>query len=552
MSDTARRWAFATAFYLGWFVLFTWPALRYGRTDLLTDAGDGLQNVWNLWWMRKALVELHTSPWYTRYLYFPEGVTLIGHTLNPFNGLMAIPFLGLFSLTVAHNALIVFSFVVAGLTAYGLCRYVSGSHWGSLWGGFVFTFSSFHFAHAQGHMQLVALEWIPLFLLCWLRWLEAPTAARAAAAAGALVLVFLCDLYYTLFSTLAAAIISSWWLAGERGRGGRPWRDYTRSGLALAGLAGVPIGAFAVALLYRHHHDPLLGVHDPSGINMDLLAPLIYGGHWRFAELTAPYWRRISGNIHESSLHLGWSVIAALVCCAVWRKRVARPSVVGLWFLLGGVFALLALGPVLRIWGRAITWIPMPYDLLASAIPPLRLAGAVARFFVITYLAAGVLVALVYPALRAGPLRGRWRPALAAAFVALEYWPAPLPRTHSALPAYVEAIAAAPGAGGVIDLVNTPSIVLYHQTRHEKPIAFGYIARFPASALLRAVPTTTAAKELTKHETATDAARRLAADGFRYVIATAPPAPSPALDRLYTDAEVVVYDLTRYAAQPRR
>lgn len=545
MMDTARRWGFATVFYLVWFVVLTWPAIDHGRTHLITDAGDGMTNVWNLWWIRKALVELHTSPLYTRYLYFPDGVTLIGHTLNPFNGLIAIPLLGMLSLTVVHNAIIVFSFVAAGLTAYALCRHVSGSHWGSLWGGFVFTFSSFHFAHAQGHMQMVALEWIPLFLLCWLRWLESPTAARAAAAAGALVLVFLCDLYYTLFSALAAAIVAFWWAVRERALVPRTLRDYARSGLVFAGLAGPPIGAFAVALLYSHRHDPLLGVHDAGANSMDLLSPFIYGGHWRFAALTAPYWRRISGNIHESSLHLGWSVIAALVCCAAWRKRVTRPGA-GLWFLLGGIFALLALGPVLRIWGRPIEWVPMPYDFLALAIPPLRLAGAVARFFVMTYLAAGVLLALVYPVLRAGVLRGRWRPAVAGALLVLEYWPAPLPLTRIPAPAYVEAIAAAPGGGGVIDLVNKPPIALYHQILHEKPIAFGYIARFPASALLRAVPIAAAAHELTQDATAADAARRLAADGFRYVIATTPPAPVAVLDRLYTDTEVVVYDLGRY------
>jgi len=360
------------------------------------------------------------------------------------------------------------------------------------------------------------------------------------------VLVFLCDLYYTLFCALAAVIVALWWVGSERARVTHALGRYARSGIVFAGLAGVPIGAFAVALLSGHRRDPLLGVHDPSAISMDLLAPFIYGGHWRFATLTAPYWRWISGNIHESSLHLGWSVIAALVCCAVWRDRVARPGV-GLWFFLGAFFALLALGPLLRVWGRPVAWMPMPYDLLAVVIPPVRLAGAVARFFVMTYLAAGVLVALVYPVLRAGVLRGRWRPALAGALLALEYWPAPLPLTRIPAPAYVEAIAAGPDGGGVIDLVNKPPITLYHQVLHGRPIAFGYIARFPASAVLRAIPIADAAQELTQDATAADAARRLAAFGFRYVIATAPPAPTSVLDHLYTDAEVVVYDLTSYA-----
>jgi hypothetical protein len=545
-----RRWGLAALFYLAWLVALTWPAMRHAHTHLITDTGDGMTNLWNLWWMRKAIVELHTWPLYTTFLHFPHGVTLIGHTLNPFNGLAAIPLLAICSLTVAHNLIIGFSFVAGGLTAFALCRHVSGSWWGSLWGGFVFTFSSFHFAHAEGHMQMVALEWIPLFLLCWLRWLESPTPGRGAAAAGALVLVFLCDLYFTLCSLLAAAGVALWWALRAPALVIENLRRYLGSGLVCAALAGVPLGLFAAALLYGQRDDPLLGAHDPATNSMDLLAPFIYGG--RFAALTAPYWRRIAGNIHESSLHLGWSVIAALVCCAVWRKRIARPGA-GLWFALAGAFALLALGPVLRVWGRPVTGVPMPYDLLALAVPPLRIAGAVARFFVMTYLAAGVLVALVYPLLRAGPLAAGAARALAVAVLAVEYWPAPLPSTRLPTPSHVAAIAAEPGSGAVIDLVHKPPISLYHQTIHEKPMAGGYIARFPASVLLRSGAVMAAARTLTRGDgDALAAARSLAADGFRYVITDAALPAVPFLDRLYADGGVVVYDLGRYAGEGSR
>lgn len=538
-----RHLVLPVIFYLAWFVVLTWPAVTQFSTHLFTDDGDGMQNVWNLWWMHKALVELHTSPWYTTYLHFPHGTTLLGHTLNPFNGLMATPLLGVFSLTVTHNVIIVFSFVVGGLTAYALCWHVSGSRWGSLWGGFVFTFSSFHFAHAEGHMQMVALEWIPLFLLCWLRWLDTPTAGRAAAAAGALVLVFLCDLYFLLFSVLAAGMTALWWLWGQRRQVRERLGAYLGSGLVFGALAGVPVGTFAVAFLLSHRQDPFVGAHDPATNGMDLLAPFIYGGHWRFAAWTKAYWQRISGNIHESSLHLGWSVLAALAYCAWHRRRLPRPGF-GLWVLIAVVFALLALGPTVRIWGTPVATRLMPYELLATLVPPLKLSGAAARFFVMTHLAAGVLLALAFPLLRERVLSGRVRAVLAVALLAFEHWPAPLPLTRIPVPPYVRAVAAAPGTGGVIDLVNRRTHILYFQTIHEKPIALGYIARFPLSTITKGGPIMATARQLfTEAGPTPEMARKLAAQGFRHVIARRTPAPVPFLLQRYADSDVIVYDL---------
>ena len=53
--------------------------------------------------------------------------------------------------------------------------------------GAIFTFSSYHFAHSIGHMQLITMQWIPLFLLAWLRLLDEPTRRRGFLAALALL-----------------------------------------------------------------------------------------------------------------------------------------------------------------------------------------------------------------------------------------------------------------------------------------------------------------------------------------------------------------------------
>ena len=64
--------------------------------------------MWNLWWVDKAVLELHTLPWWTNYLHYPAGTTLVGHTLNPFNGLLAIVMLPFLSLVQTYNAIVIF------------------------------------------------------------------------------------------------------------------------------------------------------------------------------------------------------------------------------------------------------------------------------------------------------------------------------------------------------------------------------------------------------------------------------------------------------------
>ncbi|HEX5502266.1 MAG TPA: hypothetical protein VFW96_06560, partial [Thermomicrobiales bacterium] len=160
--------------YLAGFCLLTYPLIRAFPSAFFADEGDGLQNVWNLWWVNLALTRLHTSPWWTPLLHYPGGVSLVGQTLNPFDGFVAVALLPWLSLVETYNAIVVFSFVMGGVTAFWLARALGGAYWSSLVGGALFTFANYHFAHAQGHLQLVALEWLPLFLLCWQRLLVAP------------------------------------------------------------------------------------------------------------------------------------------------------------------------------------------------------------------------------------------------------------------------------------------------------------------------------------------------------------------------------------------
>ena len=281
---------------------------------------DGYQNIWNLWWVDQA-VRTGQNPWFTTLLHYPYGTTLIGHTLDPFNGFMAMPLMTMASLLQAYNTIVIFSFVSAGVTAAWLCFAVTGSRFGSLVGGAVFTFSSFHFMHADGHLQLTAVQWVPLFVLCWIRFCSQPSITRGLIAAGVLTLVILCDLYYFAYCVFAAALFygyTAWqrrdWRFVARERG---WMPVIWTVVAILSTCGVLAGA----LVYQHATDPLFGTHSPLLLSMDLLSPFVWGFYWRFRDSVTALWKPLSLYPTEASVHLGLSVIA--LC---WYSLAPAPS----------------------------------------------------------------------------------------------------------------------------------------------------------------------------------------------------------------------------------
>ena len=172
----------ALAGYLLLTLGMTYPLVtQFGRA-IPGDGFDGWQNYWNLWWIKTAVLEQHTHPWFTNLLYAPTGVGLLFHTLNAFNGFITLPIQLVFGLLPAYNTAVLFSFALGGLGAYLLARHVLGpgsSHLAAFAAGVIFTFSPFHVAHLLGHMQVISLEWIPFYALYLLRTVQCGLETRS-------------------------------------------------------------------------------------------------------------------------------------------------------------------------------------------------------------------------------------------------------------------------------------------------------------------------------------------------------------------------------------
>jgi hypothetical protein len=482
LAAIAKLGVLPVLFYFTSFIVLTYPLIRRFSTHLFADPWDGVVFYWNLWWVNKAVTDLHQSPWHTSYLNYPFGVSLLPHTLNVFNGFLAIPMLRFMTPIQVYNVLVIFSFAACGVTTFLLALYFTRSYWSSLFAGYVFTFSSYHFAHMEGHLNLLSLEWVPLFVLCWYILVVRPGVTIAIAAGIVLFAVLLCDYYYFFYCTLIGLIIFAWHGLRTKNAGFFLERKYLVSLTVFLSVVLLTSGPLVISLLLLNSTDPITG-HNPLINSMDVLAPFIPGSHWRFANLTRSYWSRLPGDANENSVYLGWAVVFLILY--VWRRCPAVPSL-RLWFFIVFCFGVLALGPVLHVWGTEYYVIKLPYALLEKLFPPIQVSGVPVRMMIIATLAASVLCALGLAQAFKGSLREQVFAALVVFALVVEYQPKPRVTSVLRVPEFVSILKAQPRNGAVLDTVSEPFQTMYHQTVHEKPLALAVsvLSRTPRSVAM--------------------------------------------------------------------
>lgn len=482
---TMRDFVLPVIFYLASFIALTFPLILDFKTHFFTDEGDGLMGVWNLWWVDHAVSHpaQYASFWHTDMLHQPYGITLLGHTLSPFNGLLASFLTRFMPLLEAHNLIVIFSFVASGVTAYWLAYYFCESVPGSLGAGWLFTFSAYHFTHVDGHLNLIALEWIPLFALCFSILMNKPTAWAAVGAAVSLWLVLLSDYYYLFYCILLGGLILLWRMVRTGSIFFYLKNEYAAPFGIFVFLSLVFLVPVVFPLILASARDPFLGGHDPLEFSLDLYSVFLPGERWRFGGWTRSFWATLPGDPAEISVFPGGSLLLFAVYLLLFRRSFEdrTRALINAWLAYLLFFLVLALGPVLQI-GGTVTGIPMPYRLLEMVVPFVELSGVPARMIIMAVLAGSVLAGIaIHELLDAGKV-GSAFVMLIIPLMVFESLPAPLPVTSVETPAYVNFLADLPDDEIVLDLAAPNQYLhMFYQTIHEKPLVFGYTARIPSS-----------------------------------------------------------------------
>lgn len=450
-------------------------------------AVDGWQNVWNLWWVHRALTN-GMNPFHSPYLYYPAGVDLHLQTLNISNGVLVFPVTALFGPIAGYNAAVFLAFVLAGMGGYALALHVAGHRLAAFAGGLVFAFSPFHLTKVwDGQLELIALQWpafYALFLLRaaeWLRW-------RDTLVAGVfLALIGYTSWYYLLFFAVYSALFVVLWLATTGG-----WARRGRLLVRMGGVALVGVLLLAPILLpaLANVRGETTRINPNSSLDLILIHSANLFDFW-LPSYVHPLWgaavERLGSGWHPFiagwNLALGYGTLAlAVLGGAVAWRRAWR------WWVLALTALILSLGPLLHV-GTTRTAISLPYALLLD-LPGVSIARRPSHFVVISVLLFAPLVALGLRWLLERVPAPRRALLLVAvlALLAVELAPPRWPLLPLTAHPYYATLTGEPGA--LLDLPprNESSGPLQAQMVHAMPILGGFVSRAPAYPFVSVTP----------------------------------------------------------------
>ena len=168
-----------------------------------------MQDFWNTWYSQNMLETDPATFFSTHLLFFPDQTSLIYHSFSYPNLILIFILRKIFQLppshsvlTALHNGTLLLSFYMAALGDYLLIRKLTKDDLSALIGGFIFGFSPYHLAHALHHMSVATIQFIPLFVLSFLNFIES---RKGLPFVGTVVFYLLSALscwYYLFFSGL--------------------------------------------------------------------------------------------------------------------------------------------------------------------------------------------------------------------------------------------------------------------------------------------------------------------------------------------------------------
>lgn len=455
-------------------ILFTWPLVSVLATHLPHGSNDIWQNLWNFWWWREALVELGTNPYGTEFLFHPHGASLVLHTHSTFNQIAAFPINLLLGPIAALNFATLLGFFLSGVAAHQLAFEISKNRAGAYMAGLIFAFFPHHFEQSLEHINLSSLQFLPWVALYGLR-IARQGSRRDSMMFGAMfALNALSCLHYALFTLFILPFIWAveWVRAADRVRSAQRLASRLLLSAAVFGVVLAPVvflmlfqmsgvelytklpidkGIDLAFFFVPSDHHPLLGAFTEA----------YYSSHRAYPQL-------------GSQAYLGYTAVF-LAALALVRARSDR-SVIA-WTLIGASSMVLAVGAHPTFGGRELG-ITLPHALF-EYLPILRSLRVANRFIVIVMLALSVLASIGFAT---GLHKRRYAAAVFIALIGFEFLWLPYPVQRVDFSPILDQLADE-AQGAILDIPllgdSTAALNLAYQTRHQRPIAGGYISLAP-------------------------------------------------------------------------
>ena len=190
--------------------IYLYPAISHFSDGAAAITGtDIYQYLWQLWYFKYALVDVGTNPFNCDLIFYPDGVVTALCPFHTLYGLISTP-LQLFGLRSfeCYTLLVLFTYAASGFFTYLLARYVGRSRPAAMVAGIIFAFCAYRYGHLLfGQLNLLATEWIPVYAVCLLRLLKAPSTKKGLFLGLAFLAQLLTSYYYAVMLIAFTVIV---------------------------------------------------------------------------------------------------------------------------------------------------------------------------------------------------------------------------------------------------------------------------------------------------------------------------------------------------------
>ena len=484
----SRVWSLIFGLYLLVAIAITWPLVTDISGQLIGHhTGDAYEMGHHIWWFTHAL-KTGQPLFYQPLMAYPDGVQGISLWSNPLQFFPAWAFALVMPVAAAYNLTILLTMALNGAAmAYLVNRIARREGWDgagatfyapALLAGLAFeAFPVFQGHLFGGHAGLLVMWPVAFYVDALYRLNDSPTRGNILRTA---VWFLVSPWGHTVQAICVLLPVTGLFVLAQAWR--KAWGAAWRTCLA-AGLGALMLAAFVFPVVAdTFADDTYTGDQGYVMFSADLLG-LVSPSFMHPVLGQMDYTHRVLGvNLIEGFTYYG-VVAAALTVLALWKRRGAR-----WWAILAGMSAILALGPLVKIFDQPIvlrldnfeSYVALPWAFIYD-LPGFSLARAPGRFNFTVALAAAVLVGYGASVL----WRFKWRTPvmlILAAVIVFEYqaaWPFPsvpanIPRPIAALKddVTVRAVFHVP-SGNLLAAKEA----IYLQTSYQKPMIAGQVTR---------------------------------------------------------------------------
>jgi hypothetical protein len=551
--------------------LMTWPGPLQLSQRLIGNNIDNWIFYWNNWWIEQAIASGQDWFW-TPYLFFPQGVSLVAHSHSFLNSLLALVIKPLVGPVVAYNLVLLFGLWVGGVGMFLLVYEITRQRLAAFVAGFIFAFAPYHLTQALAHAHLGSIHWWPFYALFFQRALRRPRIVDILCAGLFAGLTLWSGLQLAVLLALWSIFFLGWYVWREMELDGGWMRSCFRS-ISIVGLIAIVALVLSLPIVLPivrewHHLQGATAAFDEGTTQQtDLLAYLVPPTyHPLVGSPVVSVYERFLAN-RASMPYLGYTVLGLCLLSLCSRQRR-----VGFWLVGMILWMVLAAGSALRLNGTLYSQVRLPYHLVGQLFP-ISAVRSPDRFNLLVVFSIAVLAGIGLTKLAA---KSRWALIGVVLLVAVEYLSMPmLAWDMPPVSPFYEQMAQEETPYGVVDVpmgYSLSKLWLYYQTLHGKPLVEGHVSRYTSenyafigsNALLYAfyqkverppcLPEDALTDQLARTHGLGPALRDLNDVGVRYILLHKPnldPTLRTQFQRvfpgvpIYEDATLAVYDIAR-------